>query len=249
MWESENIVKAVRWLGKFRARILAGVLFVIVAATAVYAVSDPLLKLLCRPLQDQPLFYMTPVDGVMTKLKVAMFGGIVASFPVLAGLIVSMFAPLLGRGIRLKIYFLAIPLAVVLFAGGIAFAYEFILPNTVDFLIKSGQGVLSPMIAGSAYVSFMAFFLISVALVFELPIVMVTLSRIGLIHSKMLMRKRKFAILGIAIILAILSPTPDAFSLLAESIPVAALYEISIWTIYLLERKGMQGMKRVTTHD
>ncbi|MDQ0497079.1 twin-arginine translocase subunit TatC [Paenibacillus brasilensis] len=249
MWESENIVSAVRWLGKFRARILAGVLVVIAAATAVYAVSDPLLKLLCRPLQDQPLFFMTPVDGVMTKLWVAMFGGVLASFPVLACLLVSMFASLLDRSIRLKIYFLTIPLAVVLFAGGIAFAYEFILPNTVDFLIQSGEGVLKPMISGSAYVSFIAFFLISVALVFELPIVMVALSRIGLIHSKMLMRKRKFAVLGIVIILALLSPTPDAFSLLAESIPVVALYEISIWTIYLLERKGMSRMKRVTTDD
>ncbi|MDT3427372.1 sec-independent protein translocase protein TatC [Paenibacillus forsythiae] len=249
MVESENIVNAVRWLGKFRIRILAAVLVVIVSATGVYAVSDPLLKLLCRPLQDHPLFFMTPVDGVMTKLKVAMYGGIVVSFPVLACLLVSIFAPLLERGIRLKLYFLAIPFAVVLFAGGIVFACEFILPNTVDFLIQSGEGVLKPMISGSAYVSFMAFFLISVALVFELPIVMVALSRIGLIHARMLMNKRKFAVLGIVIVLAVLSPTPDAFSLLAESIPVAALYEISIWTIYLLERKSMARMKRVTTHD
>lgn len=249
MLESENIVGAVRWLGKFRFRILAMVSVIVVSAAAVYTVSDPLLKLLCRPLQDQPLFFMTPVDGVMAKLKVAAFGGIMLSFPILACLIVSMFAPMLERGVRRKIYFLAIPLTVILFAGGIVFAYQFIMPTTVDFLLKSGEGVLKPMISGSAYVSFMAFFLISVGLVFELPLVLVALSRIGLIHAEMLMKKRKFAILGIVIILALLSPTPDAFSLLAESLPVVVLYEISIWTIYLLERRGMSRMKRVTTHD
>lgn len=241
MIESENIVQAVRWLGTIRTRIMVMLLVVVLSATAVYCVSDPLLKLITEPLKGQPLYFMTPVDGVMAKIKVAVFGGILLAFPVLSYMIVSTFSFRLSQEIRKKIYFLLIPLASFLFIGGTFFAYKMIMPTTVDFLLSSGEGVLNPMISGSGYVSFISFFLISVGLVFELPLVMVALARVGLIRYRMLAKKRKVAIMVILIALAALSPTPDAFSLLVETIPVILLYEASIWMIYALERKNMRG--------
>lgn len=240
MLESENIVRAVHWLGTIRLKITIMVSVLILSAIAVYCVSDPLLKLITEPLQGRPLYFMSPVDGVMAKIKVAMFGGILLAFPVLSYLIVSTFANRLSKAVRKKITFIIIPLASVLFIGGTVFAYELIMPSTVDFLLNSGEGVLNPMISGSGYVSFISFFLISVGLVFELPLVMVAMARMGLIQAKTLMKKRRAAIMIILIAMAALSPTPDAFTLLAETVPVVLLYEASIWMIYVLERKNMR---------
>lgn len=233
---SENIVGLVHWLVKFRIRLAAIVLAPLMFAVAIYFFSDQILKLITLPLKGQTLFFMTPVDGVMAKILVALFGGIIIAFPIIAYIVTSFFYLRMNKKTRRGVYFGIIPFAIVSFFGGLLFAYKIILPTTVDFLISCGSEVLKPMISGSDYVSFITFFLLSVGLVFELPLVLVALSRIGLIKSKQLMRKRKMAIVIIFIVLAVLTPSPDAFTLLAASLPVLFLYELSAWWIFILEK-------------
>lgn len=233
---SENIVGLVHWLVKFRVRLITIVLVPLAFSIAVYFFSDPILKLISLPLKGQTLFFITPVDGIMAKIKVALFGGIIAAFPVIAYLITSLFIPRLNKTTGKKVYFLIIPFASISFVGGVVFAYKLILPTTVEFLIRCGSDVLKPMISGSDYVSFITFFLVSVGFVFELPLVLVALSRVGMISSRTLRNKRKIAIVVTLIVLAILTPTPDAFTLLAASLPVLFLYELSVWWIFMLER-------------
>jgi len=233
---SENIVGLFHWLYRFRKKIIVIVLLPLVISVAVYFFSDQVLKVITLPLNGQTLFFMTPVDGVMAKIKIALFGGIAIAVPIDMCIITSLFRTKLGKKMEFRIFFGIIPFATVSFAGGVTFAYKLILPTTVDFLISCGSTVLKPMIAGSDYVSFASFFLLAVGLVFELPLVLVALSRIGLIKSKMLMKKRKMAIMITFILLAILTPTPDAFTLLAASMPVLFLYELSVWWIYILEK-------------
>lgn len=236
MIESGNIVKAVHWIGKFRTRIILMFIFPFLFSCGVYFISDVILKIITQPLNNQPLYFMTPIEGIMAKLKVAFFGGIVLSFPIIAYFLISIFGTLLEKKKRLRLYFIVIPFSSIAMAGGIYFGFRFILPTTMDFLLSCGDGFMSPMISGSNYVSFISFFMISVGLVFELPLILVALSRIGIIKAKMLMKKRKMAIIIIVIILAIVTPTPDAFTLLAVSFPVVFLYELSIWWIFILEK-------------
>ncbi|MCX7923876.1 MAG: twin-arginine translocase subunit TatC [Clostridia bacterium] len=236
MIESENIVKAVRWLDKFRARIVVMFLVPILSAVGVYFFSDNILSIISYPLGGETLFFLTPVEGVMAKIKIAFFGGIIVSSPITAYFVVSILASLLEKPTRRKLYFLIIPFATFALLGGIFFGYKFILPTTVKFLISCGDGFMKPMISGSNYVSFITFFLISIGIVFELPLVLVALSRLGLIKAHMLMKKRKVAIMIIFVCLAILTPTPDAFTLVAVCLPMTLLYELSIWWIYVLEK-------------
>lgn len=240
---SENIVGLVRWLAKFRIRLTAIVLVPLLLAVAVYFFADRILALITLPLKGQTLFFMTPVDGVMTKIKIAFFGGVIIGLPIITYLVVSMFSSKLKKNTRRKVYFAVIPFASSAFIAGVIFACKLILPTTIKFLISCGSDVLKPMIAGSDYVSFITFFLLSVGLVFELPLVLVALSRIGFIKSKMLMKKRKIAIMITFIVLSILTPTPDAFTLLAASLPVLFLYELSVWWIFILEKIDVKREK------
>lgn len=233
---SENIVGLVHWIAKFRVKLTAMVVVPLIFSAVIYIFSDQVLKLITLPLKGRSLFFMTPVDGFMAKILVSLFGGIIIACPVLVYITFSLFSCKMKKRTRRSVYFALIPFASVAFFGGIFFAYKFILPTTIDFLIRCGGEVLTPMISGSDYVSFITFFLLSVGLVFELPLVLVSLSRIGLIKSKQLMKKRKMAILITFIVLSILTPTPDAFTLAAVSMPVLLLYEISVWWIFILEK-------------
>ncbi len=246
MIESENIVKAVRWLGRFRVRLTAVILVPLLCAVGIYFVSDFVLEVITIPLNGQTLFYMTPVEGVMAKLKISFWCGLVISFPIIVYLIASMFAPHLKKSTRRKINFLIIPFSTIALLGGIVFGYKLILPITIDFLISSASDFMQPMLSGSNYVSFTAFFLLTLGLVFELPLFLIGLGRLGIIKYKMLKSKRPVAVMVIFIVMAILSPTPDAFTLLALAMPVVLLYEISLWWIFIFERLDSRRAKKET---
>jgi sec-independent protein translocase protein TatC len=243
MIESENIVKAVRWLGKFRIRLTAVILIPLLCAVGMYFISDYILEIITIPLNGQSLFYMTPVEGIMAKIKISFWCGLVISFPIIIYLIASMFAAHLKKSTKRKIYFLVIPFSTIALVGGITFGYMLILPITIEFLLNSASDFMKPMLSGSNYVSFTAFFLLALGLVFELPLFLIGLSRLGIIKYKMLKAKRPVAIMVIFIVMAILSPTPDAFTLLALSLPVVLLFEVSVWWIFMFERLDIRRVK------
>lgn len=99
---------------------------------------------------------------------------------------------------------------------------------------------MKPVISGSSYISFCVLMLFTVGIIFELPFIMVMLYRLGIVKSGTLREKRKMAIIVVLIILAVLTPTPDAFTLLAISLPVILLYEVSIWWIFIMEKKSFR---------
>ena len=243
MIESKNIIKAVHWIGKFRVRLIVILLIPLIFAVGVYAYSDYILGILTSPLKENTLFFMTPIEGVLTKLKVALFGGLLVSLPINVYLIASMFSSMLKVKTRRKLYFLVLPFGTISLYAGIVFAYTLILPTTIEFLLNSGSDFMKPMISGSNYISFIAFFLLAIGLVFELPLVLIALSRIGIVKYRMLVAKRRTAILISFIILAVVTPTPDAFTLLASALPVLILYEVSIWSIFILERLDKRSVK------
>jgi sec-independent protein translocase protein TatC len=236
MIESENIVKAVRSLARLRKRILLMLFFPALFGIGVYFIADSILKMLVQPLKTESLFFITPLEGFLVKAKIAFVTGFILAFPLIAWSLISICTAGFAKKRRLKLYFLIIPFASLALAGGILFGYRFILPTTINFLLNCGRGFLKPVLSGSEYVSFVMFILLTVGLVFELPLVLVFLSRLGLIQSRTLMQKRGIAILIIFIILAILTPTPDVVTLTAVALPVVLLYELSIWWIFILEK-------------
>ena len=236
MFNSDQIVGAVHWLERYRRRITLIILVPVAFIGAVFFKADLLISFITQPLKGLSLYFMNPVDGFMAKMKVAIYGGLALSLPVVIYMVISLFAGRLAKKTRLIIYLFVIPFAVLAFAGGLTFGYWLILPATIKFLVDCGNQFMDPMIMGSNYFSFIAFVLIAVGIIFELPLVLVVLSRVGIVSSKMLRSRRKFAIIIILVILAVITPTPDAVTLGLISLPMIVLYEISIWWIFFLEK-------------
>jgi len=237
MIKSELIVQAARWLEKFRKIILWIVLIVIAAASLVYLESNLLINILVKPLNGIQLHFMTPSEGLMAKIKVSVLGGLVLALPLIIFLIIRFTGPILTKKTKRLLIFLIIPLSFVLFLSGMSFAYKLVLPSTIKFLIDCGAGFMKPTLSADEYFSFIGTLLLCVGLIFELPLILIALSRIGIITSKMLKGKRKIAILLSFIGIALMAPSLDAFTFILVTSPILLLYEISIWSIFLLEKK------------
>jgi sec-independent protein translocase protein TatC len=238
MIKSEQIVDAVQVLNKYRIEIIKQSILLIIIMIIIYFNSSYIINVLSKPLSNLPLFFLTPMEGVMVKMKIAIVSGITLYVPLLAYRIIFLASAKGSDKNRKMLYFLIFPFAIVAFTTGVIFTYILILPTTIDFLISSGNEFMKPTISGGSYFSFVTIFLVGIGAVFELPLVFVILSKFGIVTYSLLSKKRKISILLIVIAAALITPTPDIFSLIIVALPMVALYEISIWWIFILEKSN-----------
>jgi sec-independent protein translocase protein TatC len=125
----------------------------------------------------------------------------------------------------------------VLFLAGVAFAYWVLLPVSLQFLLGFGGGQLEPVISISRYVSFTTMIILVSGVVFQLPIAVLMLARLGVVNPHTLRRKWRHALVTIVIAAAILTPTTDVATMLLMTVPMLALYEVSIWVAALAMRR------------
>jgi len=128
-----------------------------------------------------------------------------------------------------KYVYILLPVTVLLFAGGVLFAYFGILPLVLNFFIYIAGENLETFFKIDQYVSFVTAFTIPFGLVFELPVLVFFLTKIGVIKPDWMAKNRKYALLAIVVIAAALTPGPDPISQLMMAVPVYFLYEVSIW--------------------
>jgi len=188
--------------------------------------------------QDLKLIFTAPLEFFFTKLKLAGFGAVVLTFPVLASQIYGFVAPGLYKRERRAFlpFLLASP---ALFILGAALVYFMILPFVLWFSLSQqivGVGVsveLLPMV--SDYLTLVTTLLMAFGLCFQLPVVLTLLGMAGMVSSKMLAEGRRYAIVAVFVVAAVVTP-PDPISQTMLAIPIILLYEISIWCVRLIER-------------
>ncbi|MEN8904381.1 MAG: twin-arginine translocase subunit TatC [Clostridiales bacterium] len=236
MIESKNILIILSWLEKYRKKLIIVLMIPVISTMIVYFFSEKILDYILILLNNNKLYFLTPIEAVMAKLKLSFFIGLIVSYPILCLLIISMFSNFIHKKNKLRLYLLVVPVSTIFLYAGIIFGFKFILPTTIDFLLNSGVGLMEPTISANSYISFIGLFVIIIGIVFEIPIVLLTLSKMGIVKYKMLKGKRRVTILSSVIIMAILTPTPDAFTLIGVTIPVILLFEISLWGVYILEK-------------
>ena len=187
------------------------------------------------------LIYTAPQEFFFTQIKLAMFGGLVIAFPLIAAQIYKFVAPGLyknERGAFLP-FLIASP---ILFTIGAALVYFFFTPMVMWFFLSmqqaggEGQVQISLLPKVSEYLSLIMTLIFSFGLVFQLPVVTSLMVRVGLLTAQGLKDKRKWAIVLAFIVAAILTP-PDPISQISLAIPTILLYEVSIWTAGLIERR------------
>ncbi|MBY5825602.1 twin-arginine translocase subunit TatC [Rhizobium leguminosarum] len=197
------------------------------------------------------LIYTAPQEFFFTQVKVAMFGGLVVAFPIIAAQVYKFVAPGLYKNERQAFlpFLVASP---VLFLMGGALVYFFFTPMVMWFFLSMQQApghdeiAISLMPKVSEYLSLIMTLVFSFGLVFQLPVITTLLARVGLLTSQWLAEKRKFAIVLAFVVAAVLTP-PDPMSQIGLAIPTILLYEISIYAARLVERqRARQAVEKET---
>ena len=193
-----------------------------------YGFIDQLMTLLLQPIVDREIeiIYTTMSEALVTKLKVGIIAAIVLASPVIFWQVWAFIKPALypheKRTVRLTFFVM-----VFLFLLGVAFCYGAVYLLAVDFFLVSGENLAVPMLSIDKYIGFLFGFVVPFGLAFELPVALYITTRMGLTNYKMLASKRRFVILAVVVIAAILTP-PDVVSQIMLSIPILVLFEIGL---------------------
>ncbi|MFZ5942729.1 MAG: twin-arginine translocase subunit TatC [Bacillota bacterium] len=199
---------------------------------------DRIMKIVVGPLDSlgQDLVFLGVTEGFITHLKVAFFAGVIMASPIIIWQLLSFIMPALYSNEK-KVFFPVFFLGIILFSGGIVFGYVFVLKLGLRILLIDFSGGLTPMISVSKYVSFVISFLLPFGLVFEIPLITYFLTRMGFVTPQYLRKNRKYVILLMFILAAVLSPGPDIVAQLFLALPMLLLYEFSIIISSILYRK------------
>ncbi len=183
------------------------------------------------------LIFTAPLEILFTKLKLAGFGAVVVVFPILAWQLYRFVAPGLYRNEK-KAFFPFLVAAPVLFLLGAAMVYFVMLPFVMWFSLSqqiSSETVTAALLPRvSDYLNLVTALLLAFGLCFQLPVVMTLLGMAGLISSKAMAEGRRYAIVAVVVVAAVVTP-PDPISQLMLAIPLVGLYEVSIWCVRLIE--------------
>ncbi|HBQ21243.1 MAG: twin arginine-targeting protein translocase TatC [Deltaproteobacteria bacterium GWA2_38_16] len=180
-------------------------------------------------------------DSFISQFKVCLMAGFIISFPFIIYHALKFISAGLFPEERKKLVFLYLPFFLLLFVSGSLFSYFLLIPYGLHFLAFFGKEVgLTPMISFSEYVSFFVILTFITGLVFELPLVMAVLVRIGLLSSLDWRHKRRVAILVIFIVSAMITPTPDPLTQTLLAVPLIFLYEIGCWLSVFIEKGNLK---------
>lgn len=232
--------KAFTWLEhleELRRVILISLVALLIATFGCYFYNDFFLGILTRPVHDLglKLVFIGVAEGFFTQIQVALYAGFVVSFPIIIWQIWRFIVPALYPHEKRYVLVL-VPVSVLLFIGGVLFAYTTVFPIMLRFLLQV-SGDLEPMITISQYVSFCVTFLLPFGIMFELPVFSMFLTRIGILTPEWLIKNRKYALLVCFVVGAVLTPSPDPLSQILMAGPMYILYEVSILVSRVFRKK------------
>ena len=242
-------------LEELRRRLIVAFVSVTAAFLACFNYSEVLYRWLVKPMKESlvlslrepylsfvprekvyDLVFLAPAEALWMHMKVALIAGLVIAMPVIFWQVWRFLSPGLHKSEkRMAIPFIFITSS--LFLLGTGFCFIIVLPFAMNFLLNFRTEALTPMISVERYVDFCLKFILAFGAIFELPVVMVFLSRIGVVTPLWLAKNRKYAVLVAFIVAAVLTPTPDAFNQTLMAVPIIVLYEAGIWSARILGRR------------
>lgn len=217
-------------LEELRRRLIIVLIAVGLSSVFAFFLSDQLLEFVVAPIERSidSLYFFSPHEAFMTKMKLSLVCGIILSLPVIFYQLWKFVSPGLYSSEKQKVLPLAF-LSTGLFLLGIAFAYYGIVPFALNFFLNFQTDFLVPLISIGSYISFFLSLILVFGAIFELPVILVGLIALGVIKSQFLRAQRKAAVVLIFILAAILTPTIDLVTQLLLALPLWILFELSIW--------------------
>jgi sec-independent protein translocase protein TatC len=223
-------------LAELRIRLIRSVIAVLITSVLAFIFYKPIIDILVRPAGNYQFIAIEMTERLGVIFRVALMGGIMAAIPYLTYELIMFVSPALTAREKKYVY-LILPWIALMFAGGVVFGYFILIPPAIRFLMNYGSDIAMAQIRISNYITLVTRLLVSIGLVFEMPVVTTFLARIGIIDSQWLARKRKAAIIIAFLVGAIITPTFDPFNQTLVALPLIVLYEISIWLAAVFGKK------------
>jgi sec-independent protein translocase protein TatC len=176
-----------------------------------------------------------PADAILAEFKFSIYAAIVLGLPILLYQLWMFVVPAFHPRTRRLVYVYIAP-SLVLALAGIAFAHFVVLPRVVGTLILVTNNIATPTFGIESTINFLLLIFLAFALIFQTPIIMMALARIGIINSAFLRRNRKYFLFGFFVFGAILAPDGNPLTMALMAVPMYVLYEASLWIIVLLEK-------------
>ncbi|WP_143753395.1 twin-arginine translocase subunit TatC [Dethiobacter alkaliphilus] len=209
---------------ELRRRLIICVMFISVAAVVSYLYIDFIRDLFSHPVDK--LFYLTLTEAFLTNIRLALISAVFLSLPVIFYQVWCFVLPALYQNER-RLTLLISALSLFFFMLGALFAFLVVMPFTIRFFLGFSSDQLEPMLSFSSYISYTLGLVIGFGLVFEMPVAVMILTRLGVISAGFLAANRMYAAAVIFVAAAIFTP-PDVISQLMMAIPMLGLYEVSI---------------------
>jgi sec-independent protein translocase protein TatC len=230
----------VEHLDELRSRLVISLIALGVGMGVAFGFHKTLLNWLRAPLPEahEKLTTFGVTEPFLTSLRISFYAGLALALPVLLWQLWAFLAPAFEEAHQ-RVVAGFVALASLLFAGGMAFAYFVVLPPALRFLTNYDDEIFNIQIRAREYLTFATVTILAVALVFELPIFVLTLVRIGVLSSEKLRRNRRIGYV-IVIAVAVLLPSVDPVSLFFEAVPLLILFEGSIWLSAFFEKRWQE---------
>jgi sec-independent protein translocase protein TatC len=232
----------VEHLDELRNRLIVSLLSLAVTTGVAFAFHHRIVHWLEGPLPEdrRQLITFGVAEPFLTSFKISIIVGLGVALPVLLWQLWSFLAPALEEGSQ-RIVAVFVLFATVLLVAGVAFGYYVVLPKALHFLTHYDDSLYNIQIRARDYFSFTLLVLAGVGVVFELPIFVLALVRLGILSTGQLRRNRRLGYFIVAVV-AVVLPGVDPVTTALEAIPLVVLYEASIWLSVLLERRWRRGV-------
>jgi sec-independent protein translocase protein TatC len=220
-------------IGELQDRLIKSIIAIFIASCVFYVFIDEVFMILVKPVGK--LIFTAPGESFIARVTLTLFGGFFLALPVVlyqAWMFVA--AGLKEHEIRYIKFFA--PCSFLLFIAGGMFAYLVTIPISIRFLLSFSSEYVVPMITVKNYISFVGTMVLAFGVVFELPLVLMFLAKIGIATPEFLVQKRKYAVVIILIVSAFLTP-PDLITQVIMAVPLIILYEVGIMAVKLTYRE------------
>jgi len=224
---SEERMTLMEHLIELRARLTRATIALVIGVLVAIPLTRPFLEILISPLGTNRPQSLKPAENIMVYFKVDLILGLLLAMPIIVYQVFAFIMPGLTPKERRGVFIVS-GAATLLFATGVAFSSFVMLPFTLAYLQSFLSDLIQPNYSIDFYISFVTQFVVYVGLSFETPLIIAALARLGIVSPTKLAKGRRYAIVLIAVVAAVITPTPDPFNMTLVMIPLIFLYELGI---------------------
>ena len=223
-------------LEELRKRAIIIILAVIISSAVLFPFMPKLIEILRQELINVPLHTFSPMEALFVTFKASIYAGVVISSPIIIYELWAFVSPGLTEKER-KMIIMALTPTIALFLAGASFAYFVILPVTLKFFFSFSYRMSTPLFGLDQTLSFVFSMLFIFGVVFQFPLVIAVLTRLGVVDYNFLASKRKYAFVIIFVVAGIITPDPTVVSQTLVGVPLYVLFEVSIWVSRFIGKK------------